>query len=575
MKNLLLISLTAFLVCSVSYADESSGVSGGGGATSSGTGLQKGDGAGGLSEVTSSSANGANITLGGALSGVTTLSAGNGQFGATSVLSAPAGTYSLQIGTGSAANAGWVFGTNASGVAGMWPTFVAPSTSNYSILADNSAGALNLSATSYVTIGHGATKDILIANNMIRNRSTGVYAFSDGAFDGTNDTAMSRCAAGVFCFGTGAQGSTAGQIQATRYSFGSYYWATSDGSNLILENGGGVRAIIGDSLMRLGNAGAIGFASTAVANNAFDTAISRCSAGVLCVGTGAQGSYAGEVRASTFSMYPSWTKITGASAYMLFSSYNDVSFSLNGQIDRASLPANYSVGFSSANDDASSGSFDTAWSRCSAGVHCFGTGAQGAGDGTVISASAGAKDKTGADQAGNDFTVSAGNGTGTGGSGKVSIKVSFPAASSSTANTMLERVRVDNNGFHIYDSSSVERFAFSPESSSQRLQVYGGMIMYGGGTDGIYMGSGNTEFKTTTHNSSAQFSFKAPYNRSSPQILTNTNGVTINDVLTLTPKATAPATCSIGDIYVDTSGAYCGCSATNTWEIFNATGSCA
>lgn len=49
---------------------------------------------------------------------------------------------------------------------------------------------------------------------------------------------------------------------------------------------------------------------------------------------------------------------------------------------------------------------------------------------------------------------------------------------------------------------------------------------------------------------------------------------TLGDLLSLTPKATAPATCSIGDIYSDTSGALCHCSATNTWEALGATGTC-
>lgn len=45
-------------------------------------------------------------------------------------------------------------------------------------------------------------------------------------------------------------------------------------------------------------------------------------------------------------------------------------------------------------------------------------------------------------------------------------------------------------------------------------------------------------------------------------------------VLRLTPKASAPGTCVIGDFYVDTSGAYCACSVTNTWENMTATGAC-
>lgn len=41
-----------------------------------------------------------------------------------------------------------------------------------------------------------------------------------------------------------------------------------------------------------------------------------------------------------------------------------------------------------------------------------------------------------------------------------------------------------------------------------------------------------------------------------------------------TPLAAAPATCSIGDHYIDTSGADCACSATNTWSNTIGTGSC-
>ena len=47
-----------------------------------------------------------------------------------------------------------------------------------------------------------------------------------------------------------------------------------------------------------------------------------------------------------------------------------------------------------------------------------------------------------------------------------------------------------------------------------------------------------------------------------------------SNVMRLTPTSTAPATCTLGDIYTDTSGAFCGCSATNTWENLGSTGSC-
>ncbi len=52
------------------------------------------------------------------------------------------------------------------------------------------------------------------------------------------------------------------------------------------------------------------------------------------------------------------------------------------------------------------------------------------------------------------------------------------------------------------------------------------------------------------------------------------NSPLTSGVIRNTPLGTAPATCSIGDRYTDTSGADCYCSASNTWQITNATGSC-
>jgi hypothetical protein len=45
-------------------------------------------------------------------------------------------------------------------------------------------------------------------------------------------------------------------------------------------------------------------------------------------------------------------------------------------------------------------------------------------------------------------------------------------------------------------------------------------------------------------------------------------------ILRLGSQATAPTACTIGDLYVDQSGAYCACTSTNTWENMTATGSC-
>ena len=49
-------------------------------------------------------------------------------------------------------------------------------------------------------------------------------------------------------------------------------------------------------------------------------------------------------------------------------------------------------------------------------------------------------------------------------------------------------------------------------------------------------------------------------------------GEVISDILTLTPKATAPGTCAQGEVYMDTGGEFCVCTATNTWsDVFGGT----
>lgn len=50
---------------------------------------------------------------------------------------------------------------------------------------------------------------------------------------------------------------------------------------------------------------------------------------------------------------------------------------------------------------------------------------------------------------------------------------------------------------------------------------------------------------------------------------------TVSDLLKITPKATAPATCTAAtDIYTDTSGALCFCTSTNTWTNTSGVGLC-
>ena len=49
---------------------------------------------------------------------------------------------------------------------------------------------------------------------------------------------------------------------------------------------------------------------------------------------------------------------------------------------------------------------------------------------------------------------------------------------------------------------------------------------------------------------------------------------TIDNILKIQPQATAPATCSIGEIFIKSNGGYCVCSVIDTWENLSANGSC-
>lgn len=57
--------------------------------------------------------------------------------------------------------------------------------------------------------------------------------------------------------------------------------------------------------------------------------------------------------------------------------------------------------------------------------------------------------------------------------------------------------------------------------------------------------------------------------------VTATTTTNYHAILRLTPQASAPATCSIGDLYVDTSGELCACTSANTWTGTTGVGSCA
>ena len=122
--------------------------------------------------------------------------------------------------------------------------------------------------------------------------------------NGTADTSLSRISAGLVGVGTGAAGSVAGLLSAAGY-------VVSDGAARFIG--------ANEDTVRLASNKVVGFSSSTDTSAAgSDVAFSRVSAGVIGVGTGAQGSFAGTVKAtgytvgagSTLTNYTTWADCT-------------------------------------------------------------------------------------------------------------------------------------------------------------------------------------------------------------------------------------------------------------------------
>lgn len=144
---------------------------------------------------------------------------------------------------------------------------------------------------------------------------TGTSLFSSTVNIGNTDTGVSRISAGVVGVGTGAAGSTAGTLQATNINVpattGNVNWGAkeyiyaraADTSLTFGANSADIMQMWGSSA----SPGATGlqFATTSSVmwgslNSASDTGLSRVSAGVIGVGTGAAGSVAGTISAAIY-----------------------------------------------------------------------------------------------------------------------------------------------------------------------------------------------------------------------------------------------------------------------------------
>jgi hypothetical protein len=129
-------------------------------------------------------------------------------------------------------------------------------------------------------------------------------------------------------------------------------------------------------------------------------------------------------------------------------------------------------------------------------------------------------------------------------------------------NTIYGDMRIDSNGDFVFSST-------------------GGDALFGDGLAGdsvidLYATTTRTWTFGLDDSDGDKFKISTSSDFSSGNILTvaSNSVATVSYILMLEPQGTAPATCSIGQLYVDSSGAYCACSILNTWENLSASGTC-
>lgn len=113
-------------------------------------------------------------------------------------------------------------------------------------------------------------------------------------------------------------------------------------------------------------------------------------------------------------------------------------------------------------------------------------------------------------------------------------------------------------------STQTAAIDIQPTSNSGSNAAGVGMDLRGGAATGNAAG-GSVTISTSDAGSSG----------STIQSYTAKMTVKVSGVVFFTPIATAPATCAIGDVYIDSSGSFCSCTSANVWtNLTPLTGSC-
>lgn len=134
----------------------------------------------------------------------------------------------------------------------------------------------------------------------------------------------------------------------------------------------------------------------------------------------------------------------------------------------------------------------------------------GNGDGTSSTSAATIRgpDKTGTNETGQNLTISAGNGTGTGGSGRIILRTAPAGASGTTANTFTNALTVDRDSnigigllnatqaVHVYRSTAVDTYVKTQNSVSSGyvgMDLDGRMRIWNEDNASLLLGTNNSE----------------------------------------------------------------------------------
>jgi hypothetical protein len=192
----------------------------------------------------------------------------------------------------------------------------------------------------------------------------------------------------------------------------------------------------------------------------------------------------------------------------------------------------------------------------------------GEATGTTVGGTLRAPDRTGTNVAGTNLTIRAGNGTGTGGSGAIVFSTSPASTTGSTANTIIERMRINNAGDLTVNNSVIASNFYSYRTNNtagtdatywypiatvdirQRFDATSATlrISASGSSGGTYAGQLDVYFRVKQQNalgSSAIIQVHAPY---ASQVAVSSDNLRASDVAFVLTQNDATATA--GTLYV-------------------------